>query len=114
MYDKIYKEVFLKSFIKDKKKIFQSPEQENVSIWKIRIYQQIYYITVYIDDIDEVLSFDEKKQKIKDYEKRNEAELTHYRTEYGDNSTEKRIVANRLFLELIRRYSKEAKQMQKL
>lgn len=107
MYDKLYKEIFLKSFVRYKKKVFQCKEK-NVSIWKIRIYQQIYFVTVYLDDIDDILTADEKKQKIKEFERRNEAELTHFRTEYGENSTEKRIVANRLFLELIRKYSKEA------
>ena len=114
MYDKIYKEIFLKSFISDKKKVYQYPDDKNVSIWKVRIYQQNYFVTVYIDDIDDILTPEEKEQKIKDYEKRNEAELTHFRTNCGENITEKRIIANRLFLELLRRYAKEAKQLQNL
>ena len=114
VYDKIYREIFIKSFIKEKKKVFQSPDDENVSIWRVRIYQQNYYIIVYLDDIEKILTPEEKKQNIKDYEKRNEAELAHFRTNYGENSTEKRIIANRLFLELLRRYSKEAEQLQKI
>lgn len=113
VYDKIYREIFIKSFIKEKKKVFQSPDDENVSIWRVRIYQQNYYIIVYIDDIEKILTPEEKKQNIKDYEKRNEAELAHFCTNYGENTTLKRIIANRLFLELLRRYAKEAKQLQK-
>jgi hypothetical protein len=114
VYDKIYKEIFLKSFIKEKKKVFQFPDDENVSIWRVRIYQQNYYIIVYLDDIEKILTPEEKKQNIKDYEKRNEAELAHFRFYHGEDATEKRIIANRLFLELLRRYSKEAEQLQKI
>ena len=113
VYDKIYREIFIKSFIKKKKKVFQSLDDENVSIWRVCIYQENYYIIVYIDDIEKILTPEEKKQNIKDYEKRNEAELEHFRTNYGKITTLKRIIANRLFLELLRRYAKEAKQLQK-
>lgn len=114
VYDKIYKEIFLKSFINDKKKVYQFPDDENISIWRVRIYQQYYFVTVYIDDIEKILTPEENAQNIKEYERRNEAELTHFRTDYGEDATEKRIIANRLFLELLRRYAKEAEQLQKL
>ena len=114
VYDKIYKEIFLKSFITEKKKVFQFPDDENVSIWQISIYEQKFYITVYIDDIDKILTPEEKAEKNKDYERRNEAELTHFRLYHGEDATEKRIVANRLFLELLRRYAKEAKALSML
>lgn len=114
VYDKIYKEIFLKSFINDKKKVYQFPDDENISIWRVRIYQQYYFVTVYVDDIEKILTPEENAQNIKEYERRNEAELTHFRTDYGEDSTEKRIIANRLFLELLRRYAKEAEQLQKL
>ena len=99
---------------KDKKKVYQFPDDKNISIWRVRIYQQNYFVTVYVDDIEKILTPEENAQNIKEYERRNEAELTHFRTNYGEDATEKRIIANRLFLELLRRYAKEAKQLQKL
>lgn len=115
MYDKIYKEIFLKEYIKHKRKVFQyEGEDKNRSIWEIYVFEQRYFITVYIDDIDDYLSPEEKAENRVEFEKRNEAELAHFRTDYGEDSTEKRIIANRLFLELLRRYAKEADQLQNI
>lgn len=115
MYDKIYKEIFLKEYIKHKRKVFQyEGEDKNRSIWEIYVFEQRYFITVYIDDIDDYLSQEEKAENRVEFERRNEAELAHFRTDYGEDSTEKRIIANRLFLELLRRYAKEADQLQNI
>lgn len=115
MYDKIYKEIFLKEYIKHKRKVFQyEGEDKNRSIWEIYVFEQRYFITVYIDDIDDYLSPEEKAENRVEFERRNEAELAHFRTDYGEDSTEKRIIANRLFLELLRRYAKEADQLQNI
>lgn len=104
MFDKIYKEIFLKDFIL-KRKIHQLSDASG-SVWEVKIYNASYFIFVYEDDINEILSEDEKAENKKEYEKRNEAELLQFRI--GKCSTEKRITANRLFLELVRRYIKEA------
>lgn len=114
MYDKIYKEIFLKGYVKQKRKVFQYPEEENGnrSIWEVFVYEQRYFITVYIDDIDDYITDDERN--LKEFERRNEAELAHFRTDYGENPTERRIIANRLFLELLRRFAKEADQLQNI
>ena len=115
MYDKIYKEIFLKEYIKHKRKVFQyEGEDKNRSIWEIYVFEQRYFITVYIDDIDDYLSPEEKAENRVEFERRNEAELAHFRTDYGEDSTKKRIIANRLFLELLRRYAKEADQLQNI
>lgn len=115
MYDKIYKEIFLKEYIKHKRKVFQyEGEDKNRSIWEIYVFEQRYFITVYVDDIDDYLSPEEKAENRVEFERRNEAELAHFRTDYGEDSTEKRIIANRLFLELLRRYAKEADQLQNI
>ena len=117
MYDKIYKEIFLKDYITHKRKVFQYPPDEengNRSIWEVFVYEQRYFITVYFDDIDDYLSPEEKAENKIEYERRNEAELSHFRTDYGENSTERRIIANRLFLELLRRYAKEAEQLRNI
>ena len=115
MYDKIYKEIFLKEYIKHKRKVFQyEGEDKNRSIWEIYVFEQRYFITVYLDDIDDYLSPEEKAENRVEFERRNEAELAHFRTDYGEDSTEKRIIANRLFLELLRRYAKEADQLQNI
>ena len=115
MYDKIYKEIFLKEYIKHKIKVFQyEGEDKNRSIWEIYVFEQRYFITVYFDDIDDYLSPEEKAENRVEFERRNEAELAHFRTDYGEDSTEKRIIANRLFLELLRRYAKEADQLQNI
>ena len=115
MYDKIYKEIFIKEYIKHKIKVFQyEGEDKNRSIWEIYVFEQRYFITVYFDDIDDYLSPEEKAENRVEFERRNEAELAHFRTDYGEDSTEKRIIANRLFLELLRRYAKEADQLQNI
>lgn len=89
-------------------------EDKNRSIWEIYVFEQRYFITVYFDDIDDYLSPEEKAENRVEFERRNEAELAHFRTDYGEDSTEKRIIANRLFLELLRRYAKEADQLQNI
>lgn len=115
VYDKIYKEIFLKDYITRKKKVYQySPEDEinkNRSIWEIFVYEQRYFITVYFDDIDVNYDLSPEELSSKKFEKRNEAELTHFRTNYGENSTKKRIIANRLFLEVLKKYAKEAEYL---
>ncbi len=99
MYDKIYKEIFLKNFV-EKTKLREVDKHH--SIWKAKIYQQKIYVMVYTDDIAEIITSEETNKK--EYEARNEAELLHFR----EAETEKRIIANRLLLEQLRRYSKEA------
>lgn len=101
MYDKIYKEIFLKDFIL-KRKVYQFPE--NKSIWEVKIYNKSYFLLVYKDNIADYVTKDELKRK--EFAPKNEAELAHFRM--GKCSIEKRIVANRLFLELVRRYIKDA------
>lgn len=116
MYDKIYKEIFLKNYVLRKKMVFLYPPDDDInknrSIWEVIVFEKKYYITVYLDDIEEYVFLEELKDKR--YEKRNEAELTHFSANYGEKPTEKRIIANRLFLELLRKYAKEAKELQNL
>ena len=118
VYDKIYKEIFLKDYITRKKKVYQySPDDvinKNRSIWEIYVYEQRYFITVYFDDIDVDYDLSPEELNSKKFEKRNEAELTHFRTNHRENSTKKRIIANRLFLELLRKYAKEAEQLRNM
>lgn len=119
MYDKIYKEIFLKDFIL-KRKVYQfydseTGEKQNRSIWEVKIYNKSYFLLVYVDDIDSYLTEAEKQENRKEYAPKNEAELAHFaiRTDC-DCTTEKRVVANRLFLELIKRFSKEAPYLYRL
>lgn len=112
MYAKIYKEIFLKDFIL-KRKLRQIDDQR--SIWEVKIYNKSYFLLVYIDDIEDFLTAEERNENKKEYLPKNEAELLHF----GINSkcectTTKRITSNRLFLELIKRYSKEAPYLYRL
>ena len=70
VYDKIYKEIFLKEYIKHKRKVLQyEGEDKNRSIWEIYVFEQRYFITVYFDDIDDYLSPEEKAENRVEFER---------------------------------------------